>query len=104
MDYKNKQLTDVIEYSETMLKEAEAGNWETVFTVEKQRSQTLKEIFSPPFTKKDKNKNNGKILQILKINNKLEKITSKARDDIRHHVGSVNKSHNIVAMYAQNAG
>lgn len=104
MDYKNKQLTDVIEYSETMLKEAEAGNWETVFSVEKQRSQTLKELFLPAFTKKYKDKNNAKILQILQINNKLEKVTSRARQDIRNHIGPVNKTHQAVAMYAQNTG
>ena len=104
MDYKNKQLTDVIEYSETMLEEAEAGNWETVFTVERQRSQILKECFSPPFTKNDKDENNEKILQILNINKKLEAITSKARDDIRNQAGSINKGRHAVGMYAQNAG
>ena len=104
MNNKYKQFSDVIEYSQTMLKEAEAGNWENVFTVEKQRSTTLKECFSPPFTKNDKDEINKKILQILKINNKLEAITSKARDDIRNQAGSVNKGRQAVGMYAQNAG
>ena len=104
MNDKYKQFSDVIEYSETMLKEAEAGNWENVFTVEKKRSNTLKELFSPPFKKNDKDENSKKILQILNINNKLEAITSKARDDIRKQVGSVNKGRHAVAMYAQNAG
>ena len=72
MNYTCKQFSDVIEYSQTMLKEAEAGNWDKVFAVEKQRSTTLKELFSPPFTKNDKDENNEKILQILNINNKLE--------------------------------
>ena len=87
MNYTCKQFSDVIEYSQTMLKEAEAGNWDNVFAVEKQRSNTLKELFSPPFTKSDKEENNKKILQILNINNKLEAITSKARDDIRNQAG-----------------
>lgn len=87
MNYTCKQFSDVIEYSQTMLKEAEAGNWDNVFAVEKQRSNTLKELFSPPFTKNDKEENNEKILQILNINNKLEVITSKARDDIRNQAG-----------------
>ena len=104
MNDKDKQFLDVIQYSQTMLEEAEAGNWETVFTVEKQRSRILKECFSPPFTKKDKDKNNGKILQILNINKKLEAMTSKARDDIRNQAGSINKGRHAVGMYAQNAG
>ncbi len=87
MNYTCKQFSDVIEHSQTMLKEAEAGNWDKVFAVEKQRSNTLKELFSPPFTKNDKEDNNEKILQILNINNKLEVITSKARDDIRNQAG-----------------
>ena len=104
MSDKYKQFSDVIEYSQTMLKEAEAGNWENVFSVEKRRSQTLKKLFSPGFTEKDKDKNNAKILQILQINNKLEAITSRAREDIKKQVGSVNKGHHAVTMYAQNAG
>ena len=104
MNDKYKQFSDVIEYSQTMLKEAEAGNWENVFTVEKQRCNTLKECFSPPFTKNDKEEINKKILQILNINNKLEAITSKARDDIRNQAGSINKGRHAVGMYAQNTG
>ena len=104
MNDKGKQFSDVIEYSETMLEEAEAGNWENVFAVEKQRSNTLKKCFSPPFTKNDKEENNEKILQILNINKKLEAITSKARDDIRNQAGSINKGRHAVSMYAQNAG
>ena len=100
VDYKKKQLTDVIEYSETMLKEAEAGNWENVFTVEKHRSKTLKELISPPFAKNDKDDNNEKILQILNINKKLEVITSKARDEIKKKAGFINKGRHAVNMYA----
>ncbi len=104
MVYKYKQLTDVIEYSETMLKEAKAGNWKNVFKVEKQRSNALKVIFSPPFTKNDKDESNEKILQILNINKKLEALTAKARDDIRNQTGSLNKGRHAVNMYAQNTG
>ena len=104
MVYKYKQLTDVIEYSETMLKEAKAGNWKAVFKVEKQRSHILKELFSPPLTKNDKDENNEKILQILNINKKLEVLTAKARDDIKNRAGSISKGLHAVDMYAQNTG
>jgi hypothetical protein len=104
MVYKYKQLTNVIEYSETMLNEAKSGNWENVFKIEKQRSNALKELFSSPFTKDDKDDNNEKILQILNINKKLESLTTKARDDIRNKAGSTNKSRHAVNMYAQNTG
>ncbi len=87
-----------------MLKQAKAGNWENVFKIEKQRSNALNELFSPPFTKDDKGENNEKILQILNINKKLEALTAKARDDIRNQAGSINKSRHAVNMYAQNTG
>ena len=103
-EHKSEQLSDVIEYSETMLREAEAGNWKNVFTLETQRSHALKELFTPPFTKKDKDDNNEKILQILNINKKLEAITSKARDDIKKQADSINKGRHAVNMYAQNTG
>ena len=102
--HKCKQFSDVIEYSQAMLTEAEAGNWENVFAVEKQRSNTLKELFSYPFTKNEKDENNEKILQILNLNKMLEAITSKARDDIRNQAGSINKGRHAVNMYAQNTG
>ena len=104
MNDKYKQFSDVIEYSETMLKEAEAGNWNEVFTLETQRSHTLKVCFSHSFTKEDKDANNEIILQILNINKKLEAITSKARDDIKNQAGSINKGRHAVNMYAQNTG
>ena len=104
MVYKYKQLTDVIEYSETMLKEAKAGNWKNVFKVEKQRSNALKKLFSLPFTKNDKDESNEKILQILNINKKLEALTTKARDNIRNQAGSINKARQAVNRYAQNTG
>ena len=43
-------------------------------------------------------------MQILNINNKLEAITSKARDDIRNQAGSISKGRHAVDMYVQNAG
>jgi hypothetical protein len=104
MNDKYKQFSDVIEYSETMLKQAKAGNWENVFKIEKQRSNALNELFSPPFTNDDKDENNEKILQILNINKKLEALTTNARDDIRNQAGSINKSRHAVNMYAQNTG
>jgi hypothetical protein len=104
MTYKNKQLLAVIDYSETMLKEAKAGNWENFASVETMRSNTLKKIFSLPFTETEKEKYNEKILKILNINKCLEAATIKARDEIRKQAGSINKGRHAVGMYAQNAG
>jgi len=104
MKYKCKQLMDVIDYSETMLKDAEAGNWRNVFNIEAERSKVLKDLFTIPFTKEDKNEYNQHILQVLVINKKLESITAQARDHIRNEAGAVNKGRRAVGVYAQNTG
>ncbi len=104
MDIKSRQLLDVIEYSKTMLKEAELSNWENVASVETIRSNTLKKLFLLPFTETEKEKNNEKILQILNINKRLEATAIKARDEIRKQAGSINKGRHAVGMYAQNVG
>ena len=44
MDVKNKQLKDAINCSETMLKNAEAGNWNSVMEIEVQRSELVRKI------------------------------------------------------------
>lgn len=104
MNNKRNQLLGVIEHSEAMLKQAQAGNWENVFSFEEQRSNTLKKLFTQAFSQQDKDDNNEIILQILSINKKLEAITTKARDEIRNQAGSINKGRHAVGVYAQNAG
>lgn len=104
MEYKCKELVDVIEYSESMLKEAEAGNWEKVIAMEKKRDDRLKKIFSLAFSNSEKERNNEIILQILSINKQLESITSKARDTRRDQAGAISKGRQAVGIYAQHVG
>ncbi len=102
MNYKHQQLEGVIEYSETMLKEAESGNWESVYSIEEKRSKLIKKIYSSLSTQ-DEN-NNNQISQILALNGQIEKVTSKARDNTRKQMGSINKGRQVVSAYSQNSG
>ena len=104
MNYKHKQLMGVIEYSETMLREAESGNWENVFNVEEKRSELIKKIYSNPSTLDERTNNNEPILKILVLNRQIELVTSKARDNARNQAGSINKGRQVIGAYAQNAG
>ncbi|HHJ35457.1 MAG TPA: flagellar protein FliT [Gammaproteobacteria bacterium] len=104
MNQKHSKLTEVIEYSETMLREAESGNWKNVFTIEEQRSELIKEIYSQPSTTNERLNNNRQIMQILVLNKKIEAITSRARDNVRDQAGSINKGRQAVEVYAQNVG
>ena len=104
MNYKHQQLKDVIEYSETMLREAESGNWENVYSTEEKRSKLIKRIYSNHSTQDERVNNNDQILQILVLNRKIEEITSRARDNTRKQAGEINKGRQVIDAYAQNTG
>ena len=104
MNYKHKKLMGVIEYSETMLREAESGNWENVFNIEEKRSELIKNIYANPSTQDERQNNNEQILQILVLNRQIETITSRARDNARDQAGTINKGRQVVEAYAQNTG
>jgi len=50
VNYKHQQLNGVIDYSKSMLREAESENWENVFNIEEKRSELIKKIYSNPST------------------------------------------------------
>ncbi len=104
MNYKHQQLKGVIDYSETMLREAESGNWENVFNIEEQRSELIKKIYSNPSTSDERENNNEQILEILVLNRRIEEISSKAREGARHQAESFNKGRQVVSAYVQNVG
>jgi len=104
VNYKHQQLNGVIDYSKSMLREAESENWENVFNIEEKRSELIKKIYSNPSTIDERENNNEQILEILVLNRRIEAITSKARDNVRNQAGSINKGRQVVSAYAQNVG
>ncbi len=103
MKIHTKQIHEVIECSEKMLIDAEAGNWENVFAIEAQRSALLEKLFSGTDRENTVQDIDDKIRKVIAINKKLEAITVKARDCTRDDISSINKGHNAVNQYAQNA-
>jgi hypothetical protein len=104
VNYKHKQLNGVIEYSESMLQEAESGNWKNVFNIEEKRSELIKKIYANPSTQDERQNNNEQIMQILVLNRQIEAITYRARDKARDQAGVINKGRQVVGAYAQNVG
>ncbi len=104
MNYKSKELNDVIACSESMLKDAEAGNWDNVIALEAKRSKALNELFSLPFTQQDRDQNSERIGQLLSVNSKLESITARARENIKDEVRGLSKGRRAMGAYAQHAG
>lgn len=103
MSNKNKQLQNAINCSETMLKDAEAGNWDSVIDIEVRRSELLEQLFSNPREENDIGEMDDKIRKIIDINRKLEAITLSAREDTRNDIASINKGRHAVSSYAQNS-
>jgi len=104
MNYKHQQLKGVIDYSKTMLREAESGNWEAVFNIEEKRSELIKKIYSNPSTTDERQNNNEQILEILVLNRQIEEIISEARDNTRNQMQTINKGRQVIDAYAQNVG
>ncbi len=100
---RKKQLQNAINYSETMLKDAEAGNWENVFAIEAQRSVLLEKLFSGTARDNNVQDMDNKIRKIIAINKKLEAITLQARDSTRDDISSINKGRHAVSAYSQHA-
>mgnify|MGYP002795037901 CR=1 FL=1 len=103
MNTKNEQLQNVVEYSETMLKNAQAGNWDSVIDIEVQRGELLKNLFSGSPQNNNVAEMDAEIRKIISINEKLEAITMNAREDARNDLASANKGRHAVDLYAQNS-
>jgi len=99
---RKNQLQNAVKCSETMLKDAEAGNWEKVYEIEAQRSELLGKLFSSSSQEINVDDMDDKIRKIIAINKKLEAITVKARDNVHNDIASINKGRQAVSLYAQN--
>lgn len=96
------QLQNAINYSETMLKDARAGNWDKVSEIETQRSDLLKKLFSNASQSNTVEDMDDKIRKIIAINEKIEAITVAARDIVHNDISSMNKGRQAVNLYTQN--
>lgn len=99
---RKNQLQNAVKCSETMLKDAKAGNWEKVYEIEVQRSELLGKLFSSSNQEINVDDMDDKIRKIIAINKKLEEITVKARANVHSDIISINKGRQAVNLYAQN--
>ena len=102
MNNSSEQLLNALEHSETMLKDAEAGNWDKVIDMEVQRSELLNKLFSAPYGNDNIADMDNKIKRIIDINKKLEAVAANVRDNVANDITSINKGRHAVSLYAQN--
>ena len=103
MNDKENQLQSVIKFSETMLKDAEAGNWDRVIDIETERGKLLERLFSNTEQNNTVADMDDKIRKIIHINEQLEAIAITAREYACNDVAEINKGRSAVAMYGQNS-
>ena len=96
-------LSDLFEYSYAMLKHAEAGEWDTVAVDEAVRRELINTFFSNPSNIANEPDISTAIQEMLLINDKLEKLTTDARDEAKTAVNSISNGRKAVNAYADNA-
>lgn len=104
MGCRTSKLDEAFDFSEAMLKDAEAGNWEKVIAAEVERSACLTKAFLVSSGNNFSDENENKIRQILRINEQIESITIDARENIRNNVDTINTGRKVVDLYSQNRG
>jgi hypothetical protein len=86
-----------------MLKDAEAGEWDKVISIETQRSKLLEKLFSGSHEDNNITEMDNKIRKIIDINNKLEEIAMNARESASNDVASICKGRNALDQYSKNS-
>ena len=96
-------ISDLIKHSYLMLEHAEAGEWDTVAEDELVRRELINTFFSNPSNIANEPEISTAIQEMLLINDKLEKLTTDARDEVKTAANSVSKGRKAVNAYADNA-
>ena len=97
-------ISSLIEHSQAMLQHAEAGEWEAVARDEAVRRELIDAYFSEPSNVANEPEISSAIRELLQINDRLEQLTSNARDSVRSEVQTINTGRKAVSAYAENAG
>lgn len=96
-------ISDLIEHSHTMLGHAEAGEWETVIEDEVIRRQLINSFFSKPSNIANEPEISAAIQEMLLINDKLEQLTTDARNEAKTGASSISNGRKAISAYADNA-
>ena len=97
-------ISELIEHSHSMLRHAEDGQWDTVVNDELIRRQLINTFFSEPSNIANEPEISTAIQELLQINDKLEELTTGARDKVKTEVVSLSTGRKAIHAYADNAG
>ena len=98
------EMSDLIDHSRAMLRRAEAGEWDTVTRDEVIRRDMIDRYFSAPSNIANEPGINAAIQELLQINDRLEQLTTDARDRTKVEIGTISTGRKAVNAYTGNAG
>ena len=100
----SSEMTDLIDHSRVMLKHAEAGEWETVIRDEVVRRELIDRYFSRPSNIANEPGISTAIQELLQINDRLEQLTTDARNSAKAGIDTISTGRRAVSAYTGNTG
>ena len=99
---KSRQLSQLIECSNKMLKNAESGNWDDVIEAEELRHDLIKALFSTPAVASDVREISGATREIMRINEMLKGHALKMMYKVNSGLDSISTGRKAVNAYGKN--
>ena len=99
---KSKQLSQLIECSNKMLKCAEVGDWDDVIEAEILRHDLIKALFSSPALAQDANEIDKATREILRINEMLKDHAMGMLYKVNSGIESISSGRRAISAYEEN--
>ena len=100
---KAKQISQLIDHSNAMLKSAEQGDWDEVIEAETLRHDLIKALFSTPSMAKDVKEISDATREIMRINEMLKDHALHMMYRVNSGLESIHHDRTAVGAYAKNA-
>ena len=100
----SREMSDLIGHSRAMLRRAEAGEWDSVTRDEVIRRDMIDRYFSEPSNIANEPGISEAIRELLQINDRLEQLTTDARNSAKAEIDTVSTGRKAVNAYTSNAG
>ncbi len=96
------EITELIEHNTRMLKDAEAGNWESVRQAEVERESMIQTFYAHA----RQNQRHQAIAQatreLIRVNERLKQLAIEARDKAQNELAELSKSKVAISAYEKN--
>ena len=100
---KTKQLSQLIDCSNAMLKSAEQGDWDEVIEAEVLRHDLIKAMFSTPSMAKDVKEISDATKEVMRINEMLKDHALRMMYRVNSGIESLHHGRTAVKAYVKNA-